>query len=61
MQIVIRKALVSLCRDLLTGFSSARRSDSTDHESIQFFAALPPATIRAAVVQTWRFTSVEED
>jgi hypothetical protein len=38
----------------------ALRVHSTDHESIHLFAALLPATIRAAVAQTWGFTSVEE-
>jgi hypothetical protein len=40
---------------------STPRLDSTDHESNQFFAALPPATARVAVAQAWRFTSVEEE
>jgi hypothetical protein len=35
-------------------------ADSTDQESIQLFAALPPATIKAAVTQTWGFTSAEK-
>jgi hypothetical protein len=35
--------------------------DSTDPESGQLFAALFTATIRAAVAQTWRFISVEEE
>jgi hypothetical protein len=40
--------------------ASHLRVDFTDYESIQLFAALPPAAIRAPVIQTWKFTSVEE-
>jgi hypothetical protein len=38
--------------------NSTLRRDSSDQESIQFFAALSPDTIVAAVHPTWIFTYV---